>query len=280
MTTKCRVKALPSIIIALFWVPVASAAEEKAPAPELSYTTPVGSRIVDGTKLFPFHAFWVRSTKNGDDWAIDGMAEEVLALDEEGRWRHTQILRPKDRDTKVVATRTLDQDTLRPLHFLRTLENGPQGSPIEINLEIGSLDVTGHYLFADGTTTPFHQELAMPMFDGFIIGLVIATLPLAEDFRITLPTVIPTLNVTYWLEIRVSGKMPYQVRTGEIIEVWEVTANWYNIDAQDWYPPGRDDWGGAYYIAVEPGDGVPFVVEYAHSTLIFAWDGERHTIAN
>ena len=275
MTFQRWVKTLPIFLTFLFWISFAGAEEEKAPPPELSYTTPVGARIVDTGKLFPYRAVWLRSTKNEDGWAATGMTEEILTVDEEGRWRHTQNLRLKDSDMKVAVTRTLDQNTFRPLHFIRTVENGPEGSPVEINLEIGPIVVAGHYLSADGAKTSFRQELPMPMFDGSIIGLVIATLPLAEGFRATLPTVIPTLNATYWLEIRVTGKMPYEVKTGEIIDVWEVTANWYNIDVQDWYPPGRDDWGGAYYIAVEPGEGVPFVVEYAHSTLIFAWDGER-----
>jgi len=282
MTYLPRAKALSLAFLFLFWVPYAAAEEEKAPAPELAYTTPVGSRIVDTGKLSPYHAVWVRHTRDDEesDWAITGSAEETLKVDENGRWRHTQIIRPTDSDQKGTAIRTFDFSTFRPLHFTRTLENGPEGAPVEIELEYGPIDVTGHYLLADGTEIPFHQELPMPMFDGFIVGLVIATLPLEKGFRETLPTVIPTLKSTYWMEVVVTGKIPYEVITGEVIEVWEVTVNWYNIDAEDWYPPGRDEWGGAYYIAVEPGNGVPFVVEYAHSTLVFAWDGVRRKPGN
>lgn len=282
MTNLPGAKAFSIALLFLFWVPYADAEEEKAPAPELAYTTPVGSRIVDTGKLAPYNAVWVRHARADEesDWAVSGSAEETLEVDENGRWRHTLIIRPKDRDMKVVATRTLDQETFRPLHFLRTLENGPEAAPVIIEHTIGPIDVSGYSLMADGTKTPFEKELAMPMFDGFIVGLVIAALPLEEGYRETLPTSIPTLNSTYWLEIYVTGKMPYEVITGEVIEVWEVTVNWYNIDDDDWYPPGRDDWGGAYYIAVEPGNGVPFVVEYAHSTLVLAWDGVRRTPGN
>lgn len=245
----------------------------------LSYTTPVGSRVVDTGKLFPYLAVWVQSIKNEETWETVGTIQETFEIDENGQWRHTQTPKRDGSNLNVEVIRTMDRDTFRPLHFLRTMENGPEGAPVEINFEIAPIDVTGQFLLADGTTKPFAKELSMPMFDGSIIGLVIATLPLREGYRETLPTSIPTLNATYWLEIEVTGKIPYEVLTGEVIEVWEVTTNWYNIDDQEWYPPGRDAWGGAYYIAVQPGGGVPFVIEYAHSTLIFAWDGQRRPVA-
>lgn len=275
MTVQSRAKTLTSFLIFIILAPLAFAEEEKAPAPELSYTAPVGARVFDISKLQPYNAIWIQSIKNADTWEVVGTTREILEIDENGQWRHTQIPRRDGSDMKVEVIRTLDRGNFTPLHFLRTMENGPEQAPVEINFDIGPLDVSGYYLAADGTKRPYTKEFPVPTFDGSIIGLVIATMPLAEGYRETIPTAIPTLNASYWLEILVTGKIPYEVVTGEVIEVWEVTANWYNIDDEDWYPPGRDNWGGAYYIAVEPGDGVPYVVEYAHSTLIFAWDGVR-----
>lgn len=278
MEVHFRAKAITSLLILVSWMPFSWAEEEKAPAPELSYTAPVGARVYDLSKLQPYTAGWIQSIKNEETWEVVGTVEETLDFDEAGNRRHVTFQQREGSNAKARVTRTLAKDNFTPLHFLKTLENGPPEAPVEINFDIGPLDVRGYYLAADGTKKPYSKEFPVPTFDGSIIGLVIATMPLEEDYRETFPTSIPTLNASYWLEIKVTGKIPYEVVTGEVIEVWEVTANWYNIDAQDWYPPGRDDWGGAYYIAVEPGNGVPYVVEYAHSTLIYAWDGVRRLI--
>lgn len=275
MTVRLWMKALTSFLILVIWQPLSNAEEEKEPAPELSYTAPVGARVYDLSRLQPYNAVWIQSLKVEDTWSVVGTMEEILEFDENGQWRHTQIPRRDGSEVKVEAIRTLTQKNFTPVHFLRTMENGPPQAPVEINFKITPLDVSGYYLAADGAKRDYVKEFPVPTFDGSIIGLVIATMPLTEGYRETIPTAIPTLNASYWLEIQVTGKIPYEVFTGEVIDVWEVTTNWYNIDDQDWYPPGRDDWGGAYYIAVEPGGGVPYVVEYAHSTLIFAWDGER-----
>jgi len=267
--------ALPAAIIFLVSMPFAIAQEEKPPGPELSYTAPMGARVFDVSKLAPYHAVWSRSIKPEEEWTSQGEAEEILEVDDDGNWVHTQITTVPGTDRVITVVRTLDGTTLRPLHTLRTDSAAPEGAPVQVEFTYGPIDVTGTYTFGDGSSEPYEKALPMPMFDGSIVGLPIATMPLAEGYRETIPTVIPSLNATYWLEIEVTGKMPYEVQTGEVIDVWEVTANWYNVDDEDWYPPGRDDWGGAYYIAVEPGNGVPYVVEYAHSTLVFAWDGKR-----
>jgi len=275
MSIQSWAKALTALLFLITLSPLAVAEEQKAPAPELSYTAPVGARVYDLSKLQPYTAGWIQSIKNEETWEVVGTVEETLDFDEAGNWRHITNPKRDGSEVKVKVTRTLNRDNFTPLHFLRTMENGLEGAPVEVNFNIGPLVVSGYSLAADGTKTPYAKEFPVPTFDGSIIGLVIATMPLEEGYRETIPTSIPTLDASYWLEIKVSGKIPYEVVTGEVIEVWEVTANWYNIDVGDWYPPGRDDWGGAYYIAVEPGAGVPYVVEYAHSTLIYAWDGVR-----
>ena len=69
------------------------------------------------------------------------------------------------------------------------------------------------------------------------------------------------------------GEIP--TADGLSVAVWEVNANWLNLTDGDVYGPGRDGDGGVYYISVNPGDGVPPVIEYVNSGGIIAWDGVR-----
>lgn len=241
-----------------------------------SYTAPVGGAMVETSRLAPFHARWTNNRPDEEgNWSIRGSFEEILEIDEGGMWRHTQITRSAGRDMVVTGVRLLDRETLRPIRFDRKLENGPPAASVTMTVEYSARGFEMRGVTADGKTTNFEKELSTPMFDGSIVGLTIAALPLEEGYFATMPTAIPALKATFWLEARVIGSREFVAANGVKIETWEVNAEWYNFDDKDIYPGGRDLSGGAYYIAKNPGDGVPFVVEYANDGTRISWDGER-----
>jgi hypothetical protein len=112
------------------------------------------------------------------------------------------------------------------------------------------------------------------MFEGQIGGLTLATLPLTDGYTATLPMIIPTLGI-YWIEASVKGKKTIMTEGGDSVETWEVDANWFNLTDGDIYEPGRDGDGGTYYIALNPGNGIPPVIEYANKGAGVTWDGVR-----
>ncbi len=101
-----------------------------------------------------------------------------------------------------------------------------------------------------------------------------ATLPLKEGYVATLPMIIPNLGI-FWIEATVISKNKIPTADGANQEVWEVNANWLNLNVGEVYEPGRDGDGGVYYIAVNPGNGVPPVIEYVNDGAVIAWDGVR-----
>ena len=243
-----------------------------------AYTTPVGAAAVDAGRLHPYLARWSQEIPGEDGkWIAKGGFEERLEIDEQGHWRHTQITLRNANGIVVTGARTLDRKTLQPLRFERQVENAPPTVPVEFLLEYEPAGYAGEAKTADGTVTQVKRALDLPMFDGSIIGLVIAALPLEDGYHASLPTVIPSLKATYWLEARVVGRKTVTTTDGSEVETWEVKTEWYNIDDKAVYPGGRDQSGGAYYIAVKPGDGEPFVVEYASNGVRITWDGERDT---
>ena len=244
-----------------------------------AYTTPVGAAAVETSRLQPYLVRWTQETPDEDgNWVIKGSFEERLEIDQKGRWRHTQTVRRKAAGIVATGVRTLDHKSFQPLSFKRQIDNAPPGAPVLFLVEFGATMYESQSTAADGTVTRLKRDLDLPMFDGSIVGLVIATLPLEDGYYASLPTVIPALKATYWLEARVVGRKAFTAADGREVETWEVNAEWYNIDDKAVYPGGRDESGGAYFIAIKPGAGVPYVVEYANNGVRITWDGDRRTV--
>lgn len=175
-----------------------------------------------------------------------------------------------------VAMRMLDGETLQLLSIEIEFPDPQEGQPSRVWYDMTGDMFQPKLTFADGSTRSGGPErpLVQPMFDGQIAGVVISALPLRAGYSATMPMVIPNLGI-YWLEITVSAKTEISSEDGLSIPVWEVMANWFNLTDGDIYPPGRDQTGGIYYIAVEPGEGVPHVIEYANSGGVIKWVGAK-----
>lgn len=239
------------------------------------YSVTVGSSAIDTSRLKPYHAMWTQDVPGDGGWVrSQGTFEESLSQDEDGNWRHVQIQRPGN-GSASIGTRRLDGKTFQILDLTLEFEDMPPEQPAKV-----FYNMTGDSFAADITMNSGEKKqgkprkLAMPMFDGQIGGLVISALPLKEKYVATLPMVIPNLGI-YWIEASVVGRKEIPTADGASVEVWEVNANWFNLTDGDIYGPGRDGSGGVYYIAVEPGDGIPPVIEYVNNGAIIAWDGVR-----
>ena len=239
------------------------------------YTVQVGSGDVDSSRLKPYRAMWTQDVPQDGVWVRGATTfEEKLSVDEEGNWKHVQTVRQPD-GSATIGTRILERDTLQVLNNTLELKGMAPEQPEKVIYDLAGDSFAADVYFSDGRKVQGQsRDLAMPMFDGQIGGLTLAALPLRTGYVATLPMVIPNLGI-YWIEASVVGKSYIPTADGSQVEVWEVNANWFNLTDGDIYEPGRDGDGGVYYIAVNPGEGIPHVVEYANNGAIISWDGIR-----
>lgn len=244
------------------------------------YTVLVGSPAVNAAAIAPYHAVW--NTRQG-------FIEERLTSADETRWRHVQrTFAPLSRETMdqvamtddylaAEETRLIMRDTLASNYLHRQLLREVRDPSASRTIEVAA-DAEGYAGIAtraDGEKLSWQLRTGRESFDGWIAGLTIAALPLETGYTATLPTVTHLFRGSHSLTVTVTGQVPVAVATGETIDCWEVEAEWVELATGDVYEPGRDGAGGSYYVAVNPGAGVPSVVEYASESASIVWDGVR-----
>lgn len=237
------------------------------------YSVPVGSSDISPDRLKPYSAKWIRSEKqDGQLVRTSVVFEETLSFDESGNWQHVQSIKANDA-TNVRGTRVLDKQTLEVLSLELLFQNATEGQPSKVHYDLTETEYAANVIFKDGREQKGQaRRKAIPMFDGQIAGIAIAALPLRQGYVATLPMIIPNLGV-YWVEVTVMGQQTISVGEHSNIDVWEVNTHWLNLTDGDMYPAGREGSGGVYYIAVNPEEGMPHVIEYANDTGVISWDG-------
>ena len=244
------------------------------------YSVLVGSPVINAAVIEPYHAIWNTA---------HGFIEERLTAADETRWQHVQrTFAPLSRETMdefamtdeylaAEETRLIMRDTLASNYLLRNLLRESRDPSASRTMEIVA-DAEGFAGIAtriDGEKLSWQLRTGRESFDGWIAGLAIAALPLAPGYSATIPTVTHLFRGSHSLTLTVIGQVPVTVGTGDTVDCWEVEASWVELATGDVYEPGREGSGGSYYIALHPGDGVPYVVEYASSGSSIIWDGVR-----
>lgn len=240
------------------------------------YSAPVGSGLVEGKRLTPFHAKWdVYSITDGERNSGGSTFEERLERASSGNWRHMQIARPGD-GTSNTGYRELHRDTVQVLSARIEFENMPDDHPISLDYDLSGTEFSAQVKMRNGTEITGGAEiLPIPMYDGQIAGIALSALQLKQGLVHTLPFVIAHTKSKYWVEATVAGKTVINSAGGDAIPVWEVDTKWVDLGSGSVSEGGADKSGGAYYIAVTPGNGVPPVVEYINSGVAVVWDGAR-----
>lgn len=236
----------------------------------IAYTTPVGASEVNAAAIKPFAARWTTGR---------GVFEETLEAVDEARWRHTQIqyrLTDDGAEKAATETRTLSRKDLRSLSWTREHHRESESLPFKsVAVDVRPDGIVGEMTTNDGANAPYNSPLPMPMFDGWIAGLAIAALPLEESYWASLPTATYIFKGVHHLTVRVVGRETFVTPQGEEIDTWRVEAEWVDLGSGDIYEPGAEGAGGVYNLAVEPGDGVPYVVKYEAQSNPIVWDGVR-----
>ncbi|GAB4526518.1 MAG: hypothetical protein Tsb0010_09850 [Parvularculaceae bacterium] len=237
----------------------------------IAYTTPVGSSEIRASAIRPYRARWTTA---------NGAIEEELEFADEARLRHTQraYRNMNDRLTLVATeTRMISRADLRSLSWARRhdadLSARAPFSSVRGEMRPGAF--VGEMTTYDGATEPYEYSTPGLAFDGWIVGLVIAALPLRGGYWASLPTTTHIARGNHHLTARVVGEDVYETPQGEEIPVWRVAAEWVHLENGDVYDPGAAGSGGVYGIAKAPGGGVPYVVSYENAQASILWDGVR-----
>ncbi|MEM9532886.1 MAG: hypothetical protein AAGA23_18340 [Pseudomonadota bacterium] len=236
----------------------------------IAFTTPVGSAELDLSRLSPYRARW---NSPGNE------IEERLELDENGNWRHTQAtfqVADKRRVQIAKEVRVLSGADLQSRYWSREFVIDSPKIPFrKSEISLNGLEMKGTRTALDGQEPKIAFDLPMPAFDGWIVGLAIATLPLETGYWASLPTVTHTFEGIHHLTVRVIDRATIEAGNGEPAESWVVEAEWVDLGSGDIYPPGAAETGGVYHLAVNPGNGVPPVIKYEAQSNPILWDGIR-----
>ena len=225
----------------------------------------------DSNRLQPFGATWRQMTAGEDGLELRGCISENLFRDTSGDWVHVQTARAVQSGLMRQEVRTLSATDMRTTYLYRAPLQMPQGDAVWQRLQLTPQGAVGVVANRDGSTQPLERVYEQPVRDGWILGLIIASLPLEDGLIAQDRVVIPLLDQRFDIEISANGPHPWEMDSGESISVWEVGVDWVNLDDNDIYTAGPDQPGGTYYIAVDPAPFAPHVVGYRNENVSIEW---------
>ena len=171
------------------------------------------------------------------------LRKSLEAVDD-ATWRHTQTsFQDKDGTMIKVATevRTLSRADLRSLSWERKHHiESPQLPFKNVSVTVKPDGIYGEMTTNEGDKAPFNAALPMPVFDGWIAGIAIAALPLAEGYWASIPTGTYLFQGSHHLTVSVVGRTQMEAANGEKIDTWEVNAEWVDLGSGDIYQPGAE----------------------------------------
>ncbi len=253
---------------------LALAANPRAGSGQEAVSVLPGNGMVVGSALTAYDASWQSRDNQTGEWQDRAVITEALTV-EGDRWVRVQETK---RPAWGVQTRVeMDRATLRPLFLRRTLlPNTPQqvmdqlaanGFVKELEIHFNGASYETHTTAFDGTTDVKRGEIGEPFFDGSILGLVIAALPLKDGYEARIPILFVdgrAGDVTpYWVEASVIGSEPVNGK-----DAMRVDVGWAEFDSGVvTSAPGPEAAGGAYWITKNAGGDVPPVPRYRNENV-------------
>lgn len=259
-------------------------------------TVAPGSRTVAGAALEAHEASWHQRLPGEDGWTARGTVTEHLETITEGgveRWRRRQIasLGP----VRFVNDTIVDKATLAAVRFERRLESD---SAIDAELEERLAAAGQIYPYtvefdgrefrkrigAEGDVKTETGTLMQDGFDGSVLGLVVAALPLTDEYRATMPVTFLNpgdASLTFYNVVAtVVGRETVEAG-GRSFATWKVDIEWLDPGTGGVMSAGGEDQaGGAYWIADGAGGSTPHVLKYRNESVDFELvDGGLRSVA-
>jgi len=223
-----------------------------------TYTLMPGSTAVDVSKIQDYHAKWRQLVpKDGGGFDLGGLFEEQLVRDGDVLL-HTQKVH-SGQGQVVTEVRKLHPVSLQALSLSRSTDQAVQGGVKSAELLLDGNRYAGDLVLADEQTISFEHQTEHPSFDGWILGVTLAALPLEPGYEAKLPAVVQFQRANYQVVAKVREKRTYLTETKRKIPVWVVDTDWINTADGSVSKGGEQESGGTYLMAVKPGNGIPYV---------------------
>jgi hypothetical protein len=152
-----------------------------------------------------------------------GMTIQTITpmTDRLGRHAFEVSFEQRDENSIVDETTTwVDANTLLPLRQEAHLGNGRLVTLIYGDGQVMAVDlIPGHQSHAFSTPVPDSAYAAAA------IDLLLRALPLATDYRTSIPLYFPSDGTMFSLEVRVEGRENLTTRAGKIMDCWVVAAD-------------------------------------------------------
>lgn len=227
-----------------------------------------GKPLVNGAKVKSYSGEWQQLLLKDGVWVASGNIREELAAIDEKYWQHiqSQFSTKSDEQAKISVIRKLRKSDLFTEALQQKLPSSAKVGAKSISAKFGNHQIQREIIDHNNKIKKQQVELPFDGFDGFILGLALAGLPLEDGKVFRLPSVIANFLNGYWVDAAVSDGGSVSVN-GQSHPVWFVDVSWLNIHDGETYSPGPDASGGRYTIFKEQPKGVPAVYRYKTDSL-------------
>ncbi|HSR53435.1 MAG TPA: hypothetical protein VLV83_21625 [Acidobacteriota bacterium] len=229
----------------------------------------VGDEQVRPAALQPYQATWKIVGKGDQAGQIQGLISETLSIREgEGQdvYHRLQVTSGADGVNTSLAEVTFSARHLEPLTS-QMKRGGETAWDLRLSIEEGLTQVVGRARLKPGNPPQaIDRKAKAAAFDGAVLGLVLAALPLEEGFQTELPALWIASASEYTITARVAGRRSFPDGRGGQVEAWAVAVDWLDLDSGQTFNGGDDGTGGTYYVVPHPPEGFPHVPAYVNSS--------------
>ena len=243
-------------------------------APEIDQNIPLigpGHQLLDTSNLqFPRAVYYARAKSGDGPWNTQGtLTEWGKEIEKDGKKvvaRH-QVVTFANGKNFIAHTTEMETSGLMPLGSTRETDL-PQYPPgfvkwFQLEYKAGKLQGQWHKEGQDQEAFPA-ITLKSAMFEGDVLGVVLAALPLKKGFRARLPVMYSQMSIPYTVVARVVGHQDFKTVTGATVRAWAVETDWHDLKSGEVSPGGGS--GGTYYVVPKPPPGYPHVPKYINDS--------------
>lgn len=161
----------------------------------------------------------IRSTRNGQSVDRGQTTQHIARVTRNGRQLLISTITFNTPAGPATDSSIADAATLVPI-----LHTGHFPAH-EMRLDFAGARVQGHYTDKGKPAGRIDHRMSARPYDSSLFDLVIASLPLADNYAARVPFYIYEQGGLVWWDVRVTGKQPLVLEDGTRPEAWEVTVS-------------------------------------------------------
>lgn len=242
------------------------------PDPTIPKVSPGDPALNTSALQFPRSVYYTRMKNAQGQWQTSGTLTEYGKPHEQNGQAlmdRIQVQTFNDGRSFLSHRATLVKGSLKPLRNKRE-SSLPQYQPGFLK----SFDVNYDGKHLRGTCDKHEEgEAAFPekkmeetMFEGDVLGIVLAALPLKKGYQVRLPVMYSQMGVIYTVVAKVVGKKVFLGPDGQSLNAWAVNTDWHDHSNGSVLPGGEAESGGTYYVIPKPPKGYPHVPKYINQS--------------